>query len=455
MAAAPLIVPKLLVVEDDPATAMLIAKMLSAVGVESQHASSCREAYRVLISESFSCLVIDLGLPDGSGCDIQQTLAKRGDVPPVVFMSSEVNSKQAVEIKQRNDSRFVPKRAAFLELLREAVLSIVALESDGVMMSAVTESAARPIEDVLVGGSPPMRELRNKIERCANSERTVLVSGQTGTGKELVARAIHDAGPRAQEPFVAVNCAAIAGTLFESELFGSVRGAFTGAVRDHAGLIGAAGQGTLFLDEIGELPLDAQAKLLRVLEQKCYRQVGSSQEKHSDARVIAATNRDLCVEVAEGNFRRDLFYRLDIMNIAVPPLRERLADLPMLVEAFLKDEAESSSSRCRSVSSAGLAQLQIHSWPGNVRELRHAVLRTLAWCDDPELQAFDLAHANVPADAAVKRAGNRRELAWSDVAGALRENAGRLGPTAASLQVSVRTLQRRLRDLGMSARDFR
>lgn len=455
MAATPLILPKLLVVEDDPATAMLIAKMLSAVGIEPQHASSCREAYRALMGEDFSCLVIDLGLPDGSGREIQQTLAKRGDVPPVVFMSSEVNGKHAVEIQQRNDSRFVPKRAAFLELLREAVLSVVERKSDGEMTSAVADSAARPIEDVLVGSSPPMLELRNKIERCAISERTVLVSGETGTGKELVARAIHDAGPRAREPFVAINCAAIAGTLFESELFGSVRGAFTGAVRDHAGLIGAAGHGTIFLDEIGELPLDAQAKLLRVLEQRSYRQVGATQEKHSDARVIAATNRDLCVEVAEGNFRRDLFYRLDIMNIAVPPLRERLADVPMLVKTFLKLEAQSSNSTCRSVSSAGLVQLQIHSWPGNVRELRHAVLRTLAWCDDAELQAFDLAHANAPPDAVVKVGGNRSELAWGDIAGALRENTGRLGPAAAALHVSVRTLQRRLGDLGMSARNFR
>ena len=264
----------------------------------------------------------------------------------------------------------------------------VAVTPPFLQLAQEPEAEKPGLRESLIGVSRSMEEVRAGIERCARFEVPVLVMGETGTGKELVARGIHALGPRAGEPFVALNCAAIAEPLLESELFGSQRGAFTGANRDRPGLFAAAGHGTLFLDEIGELSLDAQAKLLRVLEGRCYRPVGDCTEHRSEARVLAATNRDLEREVEAGRFRADLFYRLDVASIRVPALRERLVDLPPLVDHFL--------ARCepqfgvRAASRGAMEALALHRWPGNVRELEHAVTRTLLWNDAREIDAFDV-----------------------------------------------------------------
>ncbi len=304
---------------------------------------------------------------------------------------------------------------------------------------------------ILVGSSRSMQDVRARIARCARHDVPVLATGETGTGKELVARSIHLQGPRAAEPFVAVNCAAIAGPLFESEMFGAQRGAYTGATRDRLGLVAAAGSGTLFLDEIGELSLDAQAKLLRVLDDQRYRPVGDHREHCAEARIIAATNRELCVEVEKGNFRGDLFYRLDVANVHVSPLRERISDLSILVEHFLAKAANEFGPR--KASRAALEALRLHDWPGNVRELEHVVTRTLMWCDDFEIDMFDVRTKDRPGEG--NGTAGRLQLQWRQAARVLRTHSGRLAPSAEELGVSVRTLQRRMRELGMNARDFR
>ncbi|MBW2291629.1 MAG: sigma-54-dependent Fis family transcriptional regulator [Deltaproteobacteria bacterium] len=451
MSASNALSPNLLVIEDDPSAAFLMTEALTAIGVRPVHVSTCREAYRALHLREFACVVIDLGLPDGSGHDIQQTILRGVNPPPVVFVTADEQAESAIQVLQAGASEYVIKRPEYLERLRSAVLKIVDRPEEVRSLERIDrESRTRePANKSLVGSCRQMREVRARIERCRDRDVPVLITGETGTGKELVARAIHDTGSRAGEPFVAVNCAAITGSLFESELFGSIRGAFTGATRDRAGLFGAAGRGTILLDEIGELPLDAQAKLLRVLEDRSYRAVGDTREVKSNARVIVATNRNLSEEVEQGSFREDLFYRLDVMSIAIPPLRERPTDLPKLVEHFLRIEAGDFGPR--RATAAALDRLRVHAWPGNVRELRHAITRTLLWTDEVEIERFEIRPSGKSPDAP----HNRRGLGWNEVAEALREHTGRLQPSAKALQVSVRTLQRRMRDLEMNIRDFR
>ena len=448
--------PHLLVVEDDPAAAVLMTEALAVLGIRPEHVSTCRDAYRALHRRDFACVVIDLSLPDGTGYEIQQTLQRKENPPPVVFVTADDSVEDAALVMGAGACECVVKRPAYLERLRDAVRNAVeTIASEGVQQERGESTFdAREIGpacevEILVGTSWPMLEVRRRIERCAKADATVLITGETGTGKELVARTLHAVGATADQPFIAVNCAAIAGNLFESELFGSIRGAFTGATRDRGGLFAAAGEGTLFLDEIGELPLDAQAKLLRVLDDRSYRRVGDDRERRARARIIAATNRDLVAEVQNGTFREDLFYRLDVMCIRVPPLRERLSDLRVLVEHFLA--VDSAVLGPRKLLPQALESLRVHAWPGNVRELKHTVSRTLIWNDDTEIDHFEIrsgAESRYPS-------ANRRRLVWGDVARTLREHDGRLGPAAQSLQVSVRTLQRRMRDLGMNARDFR
>jgi transcriptional regulator with PAS, ATPase and Fis domain len=291
-----------------------------------------------------------------------------------------------------------------------------------------------------------MQTVRQRVREYGPAQATVLIGGETGTGKELTARALHAASPRAAGPFVAVNCAALPSELVESELFGSTRGAFTGASQTRPGLFDAARGGTLLLDEIGELPLGAQAKLLRVLEAGSYRPLGAIREKRAEARVLAATNRDLARLCASGGFRLDLYYRVAVLRIDLPPLRERRSDIPGLVHRFL----EHAGRPPESVAPEAMARLLAHAWPGNVRELRSAIERTLLCAGAGPIDGFELEQAIEAApSAAPPRAASDESVR------VLLEHRGRLAAAAAALGVSPRTLQRRLRAGGLSARTLR
>jgi DNA-binding NtrC family response regulator len=298
----------------------------------------------------------------------------------------------------------------------------------------------------LRGESQAMQRVRQRIREYAAAEATVLIGGETGTGKELVARALHAASPRAAGPFVAVNCAALPLELVESELFGSIRGAFTGAIHTRSGLFDAARGGTLLLDEIGELPRGAQAKLLRVLEAGSYRPLGAVREKQAEARVLAATNSDLARLCTNGEFRSDLYYRVAVLRIDLPPLRERRADIPGLVQHFITRAGRPS----QAVSPEAMARLLAHGWPGNVRELRSVVERTLMHARDETIDGFELEESiETTSPAAFHQLGSAESVR------VLLEHRGRLGAAAAALGVSPRTLQRRLRAGGLSARGVR
>jgi len=308
----------------------------------------------------------------------------------------------------------------------------------------------------MVGNSPPMQRLYEAIERVAVTEAPVLIRGESGTGKELVARAIHDESRRHQGPFIAVNCASVPADLLETEFFGHRRGAFTGAAHDRVGLVAAADGGTLFLDEIGEMPLPLQAKLLRVLEDGSLRPVGADEETRVDVRIVAATHRDLERAVADGDFREDLYYRLDTFTIPVPPLRDRAEDIGTLAAGFLAAGAKRQGREAPDIASDAMEALQLHDWPGNVRELANAMERALAFCDGTAIRHRDLpgrvGETRLSADPQ-DPAGDRSLAPLADVEAAhirrvLQAVGGNRRRAAEILGIGRRTLYRKLQEDG-------
>jgi transcriptional regulator with PAS, ATPase and Fis domain len=295
-----------------------------------------------------------------------------------------------------------------------------------------------------------MLDLKRQIERYAPTEETVLISGETGTGKELIAELLHRLSPRREAPFVAINCAAIPGALAESEFFGTTRGAYTGAVQDRAGLFARASGGTLFLDEFGEMADDIQSKLLRSLDLGVYRRVGASCEEHADVRIIAATNLDLEQLVQQGRFRADLYYRVAVLRILSPPLRERSRDIPQLVAEFF-GELLPRGGRAQ-VTAAAMQQLLDAPWPGNVRQLRNTLRRALVLANDGVIEKFRFDPTVRATETGPQHARGNGVDALVD---GLYRHRGRLGAVADELGVSIRTVQRRMKESGLRLRDFR
>jgi DNA-binding NtrC family response regulator len=445
--------PSILIVEDDPSHAILMRASLEGICRDLTHVDTQSNAISEMSKRDYDLLLLDLGLPDGSGMAVQEWLSERAHSPAVVVVTADDLAERAVEVMRMGAANYVVKRPNYLMRLNQTVSE--ALQGISYVTTGLEDASESPdygdsrAVPSLIGKSRQIRQVCSRIEKCGRHDATVLITGEMGTGKELVARAIHDSSSRISGPFVPVNCAAINGGLFESEFFGSSRGAFTGAVRDRGGLLRAAEGGTIFLDEVGELPLESQAKLLRVLEEGTYRPVGNTREVSADVRILAATNRRLQDEVESGSFRRDLYYRLDILQLHVPPLRERMVDIPLLVEHFL--ELESKGGRLHHATHEAVDELRLHSWPGNARELRSLIIRTLAWSSDSVIEHFDLRKNSDELSVAT----NRRGLGWREIAGCLTESNGRLGPASEAMQISKRTLQRRMHDLGMNIRDFR
>ena len=367
--------PSLLVVDDEAPVLKLIERLAHKAGFEVRTCSSGTEAMRLLLRKPSDLAMVDLRMPDVNGLDLLRQIRRAVPGCEVILMTGHAAVDSAVEAIKLGAREYLTKPFDFDRL--RAVLGGIRVELGRRAQVVALESAvAHQLEFCgMLGRSPAMQEVFSLIQRLAPHAKSVLLSGETGTGKELAARAFHKAGPRRARPFVTVNCSAVVATLFESELFGHVRGAFTGAVESKPGLFEAAEGGTLFLDEVGELPLIVQAKLLRALEFGEVQRVGSLQTRHVDVTVIAATNRDLRAEITAGRFRGDLFYRLNVVEVELPPLRVRREDIPYLTAAFLGECAGRMHKPLTGLTPGAERLLFGAPWHGNVRELKNVVER--------------------------------------------------------------------------------
>ena len=383
MSAAP---PRVLVVDDEPAVRSALRVNLARAGYEVVLAGTAEEALKALAERPVDLVLTDVKMPGAGGMALLEQLNRSSPDMPVVMMTGHGRVEDAVAAMKAGASDYIIKPISKDELLviLDRSLKARALQAEVVELRA--EVARRYSFENLVGGTPSMQKVYALVAAVADSGALVLLTGATGTGKELLAHAIHYRSSRRPGPFVRVNCAALPEGLLESELFGHEKGAFTGAIRQHRGRFEQADGGTLLLDEIGEIPLSVQVKLLRVLESGEIQRVGGSDTIRVDVRVVAATNRDLRKEVKAGRFREDLYYRLNVFHIQLPPLRDRVDDIPLLVEHFVEKYAERYHKTVRRVRPEIMALLLRHSWPGNVRELQHVIERGVLLSTGEELE---------------------------------------------------------------------
>jgi DNA-binding NtrC family response regulator len=367
--------PHVLIVDDEEIVRQLCSEIAQSCGMSVETAATTGAAIDFLAQGKFDLVVTDIRIPEIGGMELIKRLRATQPEVGIVVLTGHGTIDMAVEAIYSGVLDYITKPFT-VEAFEQKLKNVASVAECNRSRRLVQKTTSVPAEK-LIGKTPQMNQLRRQILTMSNNDYPVLILGETGTGKEVVARAIHYSGLRASGPFVPVDCAALTPTLIESELFGHERGAFTDAIHAKMGLFEAAHTGTLFLDEIGELPKELQSKLLRVLQEREVRRVGSTTPKQVNVRIIAATNRDLKVEVKAGNFREDLFYRLNVVNLNLPPLRERMADLPLLVSALLQRYG-SEWRQVTCISPSVWPKLSGHHWPGNVRELENVIERGLA-----------------------------------------------------------------------------
>ncbi len=383
--------PRLLLVEDERAIALALRGLLTKDGYEVVTAADAASAIGLLQADSFDLVLTDLSLGrGGSGMDVLAASKRARRETPVIMITAHGSEKIAVEAIKAGAEDYVPK-----PFDNDEIRHVVHRALERTRLSREHRLLLDRLEreygfGALIGSGPAMQQVFEVIKKVADTDLTVLIRGESGTGKELVAQALHGRSPRAERPFVAVNCAAISRELVESELFGHEKGAFTGADGRRVGRFEAAGGGSIFLDEIGDMPLDTQAKVLRVLQERTLERVGGNQPIAIDVRVVAATHRALEAEVAAGRFREDLYYRLKVVEARLPPLRERIEDVPALCQRFLEQLAARLGREPATLTPEAMAQLMRYDWPGNVRELRNVIERAAVMASGP-ITAGDLA----------------------------------------------------------------
>ena len=369
---------KVLIVDDEPDIRELLEITLGRMKLDTYSARDVGEALGLLKRETFDLCLTDMRLPDGTGLELVQHIQQRYPQVPVAMITAYGNVETAINALKAGAFDFLSKPVD-LGRLRELVASALLLAAPG-----------STIDRRLLGDSLPMRNLRKQIDKLARSQAPVYISGESGSGKELVARLIHERGPRANHPFVPVNCGAIPSELMESEFFGHRKGSFSGAIEDKPGLFQAAHGGTLFLDEVADLPLPMQVKLLRAIQEKAVRSVGGQQEEVVDVRILCATHKDLDAEVAAERFRQDLYYRLNVIELRVPPLRERRDDIEPLASHVLMRLAADTGQPAAKLHPHALDALKSYRFPGNVRELENMLERAHTLCENKQIEASDL-----------------------------------------------------------------
>jgi len=380
---------RILVVDDEPDLRTLYELTLLREGYRVEAAANLTQALQQISERRFDVVITDMRLPDGLGMELIQQLRAQQRPERCVVITAYGSAENAVEALKAGAFDYLTKPVdlrQFRAVIASAVQAPVSQASPVARAGSPPPESSDAVLQRLVGESDSMRRVKERILKVARSMAPVLIHGESGTGKELVARAIHAHSHRTGSPWVAVNCSAIPESLLEAEFFGSKKGAYTGSTQDREGFFQAASGGTLFLDEIGDLPLSMQSKLLRAIQERCIRPIGSPQEEPVDVRIISATHKDLSLEVLAGRFRQDLYYRLDVIEIQIAPLRERREDLPALCEALLRRIAAEAGIPVPTLSTAGLEKLCQNPLPGNVRELENLLQRAVALRDGEELQ---------------------------------------------------------------------
>jgi len=459
--------PRILVVEDERAIQLALSGLLRREGHEVDVAGSGDEAIAALRERRFDLVLTGLAL--GRGADGMDVLRAAKEIRPecaVVMITAHGSEAIAVEAMKAGAEDYVPKPFDNdeIRLVTQRALERTRLERE---IRMLREQIQRQYGfENLIGAGASMQRVFETMQKVAETDLTVLVRGESGTGKELVAQALHNRSARKDRPFVAVNCAAINAELVESELFGHEKGAFTGADARRVGRFEAAAGGTIFLDEIGDMAPATQAKVLRVLQERSLERVGGTEPIAVDVRVIAATHRDLAEDVRTGRFREDLYYRLRVVEIELPPLRERREDIPALAQRFLEQVTERLGREKRPLSEACLARLARHDWPGNVRELHNAIERAAVLATGAEIEAEDLdlfetgaapsaagpALEGLPFSEAKKRVVEDFERRF--LLGALRKSGGNVSRAAESIGMVRQSLQQKIRELGLRSEDW-
>lgn len=450
--------PTVLIIDDEPAHRLMVRVVLGDAGFKVLEADNGPAGLAAVRTRPVDVILLDMRMPGMSGQEVLQRLQESGSCPPVIMLTAFGSVGNAVEAMKAGAWDYLTKPTDNDELL-----AVVQKACDHARLTRENRDLKKQIGQLrdtrLIGDSPAMRRVVELIEQVGPSEANVLILGESGTGKELAAQLLHEHSLRREGALVKVNCAALPETLLESELFGYVRGAFTGATQDKPGRFQLAAGGTLFLDEIGELPMTLQAKILRALQERIVEPLGGVTPVSVDVRFIAATNRDLPAMIAEGKFREDLYYRLNVLEIRIPPLRERTEDIPLLTDHLLAKLCRKNNRPVRSVSREFLDALTRHEWRGNVRELENVLERSLILCRGDVLDVRDLPEhllspARTPATpSATAPAENPLEAAERHaLEETLRKYAGHRERTAQALGISRRTLQYRLKKYGLTTR---
>jgi two-component system response regulator AtoC len=449
---------RVLVVDDEENLRLVLRTLLRKSGYEVETCASAEQALAMIPHFAPDFVIADVRMGGMSGIHLAAELKRRGSEAVVIVMSAYGSVDLAIEAMKAGAYDYISKPFKQDEVLL-ALRKAEEREQLRRENKALREEVARSARfEEMIGRSEAMQKVFRIIERAAEVSTTVLIQGESGTGKELVARALHRRGPRATKPFVAVNCGAIPEALLESELFGHKRGAFTDATSDKTGLFEAAHEGTLFLDEVGELPLPLQVKLLRVLQESTIRRIGETRDRKVDVRVIAATVRDLETEVAAGNFREDLFYRLSVLQVTVPPLRDRREDVPLLLDHFIARTNARLGTRVRGIDESARKILLQYHWPGNVRELENLIERAIVLAEGDVICEADLPDRVKLRDDArlwalssdelsIKKA--TRAIEETLIRRALEKTGGNRTAAARLLEISHRALLYKIKDYGI------
>ena len=450
--------PKILIIDDEQASCRTLKLHFGRLGLDVETAQSASEGLEILNSNPVDVVVSDIRMPERDGLSLLEEIRERYPDVPVIMITAFHDMDSTIAAMHKGAVDYIPKPIN-IEELEDAVDRAIKMRNDKSGDTIVLDSG--DITGMIVGGSRAMKEVFKSIGMVSQSRVTVLIQGESGTGKELVSKAIHKVSPDVDQPFVAVNCAALVETLLESEMFGHERGSFTGAVGARKGKVELAGEGTLFLDEVGELSPRMQGKLLRLLEEREYTPVGGNEVKISKARFITATNVDLAERVAGGHFRKDLYYRLNVVNITIPPLRERREDIKPLVEHLLRRINREIRKSVRRVPSDVMDVLMAHDWPGNVRQLENVLMKAVVMAQGDVLSVSHLPNEIIPDGetetdfngASLGSKSSLKELEMDHIQQVLDSTGWHRGQACEILGISRPRLERRIREYGLIQND--